>query len=686
MVRHTSHEQVDLTIPPQFNSANPKNTKQITLGDLHSNAIKLIHTLTRHGICRIDPEDYQQLLSLYQKENPTEADKTAFRNCLRTKIKITNTNTLVRLIGDTMADRGKNDLYVLAILDLLHSKNVPVSTLLSNHDIELMLAYEAYKKTNASTLDTRDTIGIIPEQKCSLKALSDSIGDVGKTCSPAIFKKLMDETYLPSVKLIDYSLSNTTPTHITLFTHAPIQLSSIEAAAKALGAAYDGTTPERLAHSIDVINQAFQERLQRGELNTLYDGHSPSPIYSLISDREENLESGSEDIPAEHITFVYGHTNAGVPTRDNIVRLDNQLGKGSHNPPEPDPVFTSNESGSKRQDFLNHQDDFILELTQFKALLQSNARKKIITRSYIQTCDEAVKQYEACFKTHSAAPITPKIFAETCRSEAFNAYIKTLRNLSALRYKLEQQPDLPEETAKHLDKVTHQIQTISAVFEDINKQHPDTALKDVSAALRKESRSHYFYSETVEHFKQWDLTPEKSKIQDKQSAMLCSLLLLNANNPLEKPNIIGEKPEPLRDFDSYLKAILIEGLPDIFASDTQAALAIRITYPNTKEDADDIIQALGLNKGPISLEYFDLEALDRLSKISTPPLSTPLWTVLKTMKNVAPAADLASSTTLSMHHAPAHTYTPSQCTLAEKIRAYKETLLLLSSNQIKTTT
>lgn len=49
-------------------SADVGSNHQITIGDLHGNALKLLHILVRHGIFEISENDYQRFAEIYEKE------------------------------------------------------------------------------------------------------------------------------------------------------------------------------------------------------------------------------------------------------------------------------------------------------------------------------------------------------------------------------------------------------------------------------------------------------------------------------------------------------------------------------------------------------------------------------------------------------------------------------------------
>src|SRR5262245_54716215 len=106
---------------------------QITLGDLHGNAMKLLYSLVRHGYINAIKDDYNAFCKLYIKAPHTLTlnDINNF-NALLDKMAMNPQaqGCLVRLIGDVLADRGSNDYFTLKILEKLCKNNIEVEILL----------------------------------------------------------------------------------------------------------------------------------------------------------------------------------------------------------------------------------------------------------------------------------------------------------------------------------------------------------------------------------------------------------------------------------------------------------------------------------------------------------------------------------------------------------------------------
>lgn len=117
--------------PREINSYPPG--VEITIGDLHGNALKLLYFLIRNDVIKIDKEDYKLFVTIYQK-NPNEltTKDLSFFQIIVNSAEI-NTQHKIRFLGDDLCDRGMNDYYTLVIYKKLDQANVPFEVILSNH-------------------------------------------------------------------------------------------------------------------------------------------------------------------------------------------------------------------------------------------------------------------------------------------------------------------------------------------------------------------------------------------------------------------------------------------------------------------------------------------------------------------------------------------------------------------------
>lgn len=304
---------------------DPSN--QLTIGDLHGNALKLIYFLLRQNVLRLPaPDDYAKLVAIYRKNQLTAEDLACFEVILAS-MEVNPVGT-VRLIGDELADRGQNDYLTLKVIDLLRRKGVSVEILLSNHSAEFIAAYETTKKFNSYNLNYGDAR--------SMYALGKLIKD-GIVSQEEVFS-LIDNCYKPFLRALSYTLSQD-KTKITIYSHAAIDLCTIEQLTKVLGVDYRDDEIEDLARTIDSINSKFYNYVKNNKAHTLYlrlrtaqgkDAlvlkHDENPFVFLMWNRRYTAINRPAKYKNYSLNFVHGHDDA-EESHENIYNLDNLLGK-----------------------------------------------------------------------------------------------------------------------------------------------------------------------------------------------------------------------------------------------------------------------------------------------------------------------------------------------------------------------
>lgn len=300
---------------------------QITIGDLHGNALKLIYTLVRHGIVTNLSEDrYNELVRIYKMnvDSITRDDIDQF-NTLINYLEF-NTSAKLRLLGDELSDRGSNDYFTLKILEKLHQKKVPFEIILSNHGMEFVQAYESTNKFLPSVLENQFAASMINMQILIVKKL------ITRDEVSAIIKS----TYKPSLKAISYSLADN---EITIYSHAPIDLGALRALAAKFSLSFDDSSTLTLAKSIDAINTVFSTHVINDTVHTLYikkdvdDAFTgmylpanSSPIEFITWNREIRYLYQPEMHKGYQLNFAHGH-DSEVSVNKNVFNLDNLLGK-----------------------------------------------------------------------------------------------------------------------------------------------------------------------------------------------------------------------------------------------------------------------------------------------------------------------------------------------------------------------
>ena len=240
---------------PPRDADHPANlANQITIGDLHGNALKLIYTLIRQNILNVSEADYDRIQDIYKKDVDalTKNDLQSF-NAILSRI-TANPSGMLRLIGDELADRGSNDLWTFQILKRLKELEVPVEVIISNHTLGFL---DGHAKGDFSTRHYS------PASQTSMANLKKLI-DKGLVSKEEV-DRLVRETHQPLLKALSYSISPD-GNGITIYSHAPIDFATIEDMAEKLKIEYRDNSIKELAKTIEQINEKFQQQLPRGTI------------------------------------------------------------------------------------------------------------------------------------------------------------------------------------------------------------------------------------------------------------------------------------------------------------------------------------------------------------------------------------------------------------------------------------
>ena len=308
------------------------------IGDLHGNAFKLIHFLVKTGVMVLDEANYHHLLAIYETPLPVlSKEHLALFSKILAEAKI-QLPKKITLIGDELSDRGMNDYYTLKVLEKLKEEGVSLDITLSNHSI---IAWQRFMEVQVAL----DKLATAEEKRAFLveyrPALTmgdkDSIyferslhnyftliqyGLVDET----EFRRLANEVYLPSLKLIDYRIDEKTG-ELTLFTHAPIGLKDIARIADALGLAFDDTSLDVLTNSIEMINQRILEKLTDGSLTAFHDVDKGidevSPLTQFIWGRQLSKDFTLTTSGGIEINHRFGHMGPLVMLeRTHFAKID----------------------------------------------------------------------------------------------------------------------------------------------------------------------------------------------------------------------------------------------------------------------------------------------------------------------------------------------------------------------------
>lgn len=280
---------------------------------------------------RLEEDDYISLINIYNQKNHTKQDFKTFSEILAKAI-VNNNIKLVRFLGDMLADRGKNDYFILLLLKFLGEKAVNYEILFSNHDAIFIHNYE--KSCLNKLTDLQSNINAALSLVLLVQLIEDKIIDI------KIVKEIFNNFYKPKLKLLSYTinLKEDGNTEFTIFSHAPICLSTIRALANKFGILYPENliSYQLLATCIDQINKIFCGKKTIIE-NYAQENYPPKndlvvpleyPVTRTIWNRSVSQDTFLNELPFK-LTFVHGHHSAGINKEmgEGYLGLDSSLGK-----------------------------------------------------------------------------------------------------------------------------------------------------------------------------------------------------------------------------------------------------------------------------------------------------------------------------------------------------------------------
>lgn len=308
---------------------------QFTEGDLHANTIRLLECLMHYGIIEVDDDKYQLILQAYQRSlnYPQLKDNNEILSHLLNKyVIVKNKKMLVRLIGDTVADRTGNDLFTLTVISKLVEAGANLRILISNHDINFMTS--VLGATDLQELKTRMNHNLLfftqHEQGISFLRLVESVerGEI-------TFEELqtLSRNYFSTLILLDYAVGQ--DGKLKIFSHAPINLTILNDLGIQFGVPYpgdDASDAQRIAF-VNAINANFRSYVQMGKSELIADIFDETGKGTPASQVIWTRELGHTFIPAEkNLINVYGHDKQLKDEElkhTHVIRLDNKQGKGS---------------------------------------------------------------------------------------------------------------------------------------------------------------------------------------------------------------------------------------------------------------------------------------------------------------------------------------------------------------------
>jgi hypothetical protein len=326
-------ETVDLNHPPSLWERTDSALFDgcYTFPDIHANSLKLAYLLRRCGfILPVSGWDQSYLAfnRSYNQYGQTEdlgTEIAVMRKQLHSLSQglSAKAGRLIQ-VGDLFNDRGHNHLFIFMLIQQLLIKKVPLTIVLSNHDLWNLITRERRAQFKAYWK---------PQECRSFKEYQTS-RKAGYVSSEEHCGFLKD--YCSVLKIIDGSVSPDKKT-IRLWSHAPICCDVIPFLAKTFKVFCNDSSPVALANSIDSINQAFQDALQTGEFMVLLEkeneylqkhpesrdksDYTKTPLYYCLWNR--NLVGIQPEYKGYGLSCVHGHHEYPDETRSHFIRCVN---------------------------------------------------------------------------------------------------------------------------------------------------------------------------------------------------------------------------------------------------------------------------------------------------------------------------------------------------------------------------
>lgn len=350
-----------LQYPPLSDYPVSENT-EITIGDMHGNALKLLYFLIRENIFLVDVSDYDLFVDIFNKDVSvlTANDIDRFHSmadriqCAKLPKKVK-----VRLEGDEVSDRRGNDYWTLVFLLKLTQSNATLEIIFSNHGYEFLQVFEQGLETHYSYME---------EAGCanSLKNLRLLLEHGLITMKRVDY--LVKSAYLPYLRLLSYTdviitrgflqriaasfsaSSNTLPERgVVLNSHACVGFKTITALRRhsVFRSAFKCRARYTPADYVEIVNKRFGEIVMQGAVAKMFakelakkgrlDLNKIPFSYAVLRclwsrgyEKEAPVKIVTSHGLRYHFFYVHGHDSNGVVPhahRSNVVNLDNKFGK-----------------------------------------------------------------------------------------------------------------------------------------------------------------------------------------------------------------------------------------------------------------------------------------------------------------------------------------------------------------------
>jgi len=222
--------------------------QELSLGDLHGNALKLIYILLYYDFIDLDKIAYYELYNLYIKDakSLSSEDILSFEKIL-SKIKYNPSHIkLIRFLGDVLSDRGSNDIFTLLIFQKLFENKFNIEIVFSNHDMEFLMNYYGGKTEYFSAIENYQYRSML-----NLYYLLDHNVIDNKLVEPLV------KNYFNHLKALSFTINKDNSKSINMYSHAPVGIESVRAFAENYHLEFACDNIENLALTIKKINSCF---------------------------------------------------------------------------------------------------------------------------------------------------------------------------------------------------------------------------------------------------------------------------------------------------------------------------------------------------------------------------------------------------------------------------------------------
>ncbi|KAH9256905.1 hypothetical protein BASA81_004726 [Batrachochytrium salamandrivorans] len=297
-----------------------KATQEITIGDLHGNAMKLVYFLVSEGVLRgLTDQEFSRMCAIYHSTISTSTRE--FYDLLHHRGgKIASNHPTIRLLGDEFADRGTNDELTVMVLEKLLSEGDPskVQVLLSNHGYEF---YSYDQDDHMARLQFKLLSG--EKQHASFSNSLHTFHRTVKDKSRA--KRVLAMLYKHSLKLVSYSVRDG---GMLIFTHAPIGLETLQLFARDFSlnttCGNYSITQSDLKTCIDLIQHKFDSEIKHRLSWGLRQSRS---IMEFMWRRNSDRGKATRPSLNKTVAWVHGHDGFEVAPRPYGYCMDDEFGK-----------------------------------------------------------------------------------------------------------------------------------------------------------------------------------------------------------------------------------------------------------------------------------------------------------------------------------------------------------------------